>query len=222
MARRAKEEAERTRTRILASALALFAKKGYAQTTFTDIAARLKLTKGAVYWHFASKEALLLALIDDMVARFGRLFAAAMPPGEASYPDVAALLARHTAQMLDHAEARAYFQLLHRQIKWTDSSMAAVRRDLLTNRRFGPWEAFRAALENDVRAGRAPPGTDAAQIASVSMAMLDGLVGAQIAEFLESDLEATLRLGFAALWASVRTDARGTKAGGGDDDRDKR
>ena len=54
------------------------------------------------------------------------------------------------------------------------------------------------------------------------MAMLDGLVGAQIAEFLESDLEATLRLGFAALWASVRTDARGTKAGGGDDDRDKR
>ena len=95
MARRAKEEAERTRTRILASALALFAKKGYAQTTFTD---------------------------------------------------VAALLARHTAQMLDHAEARAYFQLLHRQIQWTDSSMAAVRRDLLTNRRFGPWEAFRAAL----------------------------------------------------------------------------
>ena len=223
MARRAKEEAERTRTRILASALALFAKKGYAQTTFTDIAARLKLTKGAVYWHFASKEALLLALIDDMVARFGRLFAAAMPPGEASYPDVAALLARHTPQMLDHAEARAYFQLLHRQIKWTDSSMAAVRRDLLTNRRFGPWEAFRAALENDVRAGRARPGTDAAQIASVSMAMLDGLVGAQIAEFLESDLEATLRLGFAALWASVRADARGTtKAGGGDNDRDKR
>ena len=173
MARRAKEEAERTRTRILASALALFAKKGYAQTTFTDIAARLKLTKGAVYWHFASKEALLLALIDDMVARFGRLFAAAMPPGEASYPDVAALLARHTAQMLDHAEARAYFQLLHRQIQWTDSSMAAVRRDLLTNRRFGPWEAFRAALENDVRAGRARPGTDAAQIASVAETMIE-------------------------------------------------
>lgn len=121
--------------------------------------------------------------------------------------------------MLDHAEARAYFQLLHRQIQWTDSSMAAVRRDLLTNRRFGPWEAFRAALENDVRAGRARPGTDAAQ----SMAMLDGLVGARIAEFLESDLEATLRLGFAALWASVRADARETtKAGGGDDDRDKR
>lgn len=207
MARRAKEEAEKTRARILASALALFAKKGYAQTTFTDVAARLEMTKGAVYWHFASKEALLLALIDDMTARFGRLFAATMPPGDASYPDVAAMMARSAARMLASPVARDYFTLLHRQIQWTDSSMAAVRRDLLTNRRFGPWEAFRAAVENDVRAGRARPGTDAAQMASVSMAVLDGLVGARLAEFLESDLEATLRLGFEALWARMRAEA---------------
>ena len=42
MARKAKAEAEKTRTRILASALSLFVKKGYERTTFTDIAARLK------------------------------------------------------------------------------------------------------------------------------------------------------------------------------------
>ena len=65
MARRTKEEAERTRTRILANALSLFTKKGYDHTTFTDIAARLKMTKGAVYWHFESKQALLIAIIDE-------------------------------------------------------------------------------------------------------------------------------------------------------------
>ena len=53
MARRTKEEAEKTRKRIMASALSLFAKRGYDRTTFNDIAARLGLTKGAVYWHFA-------------------------------------------------------------------------------------------------------------------------------------------------------------------------
>ena len=58
MSRKTKVEAERTRARILASALALFVRKGYEHTTFTDIAARLKMTKGAVYWHFATKEAL--------------------------------------------------------------------------------------------------------------------------------------------------------------------
>ena len=72
MARSTKEEAEKTRTRILASALDLFAQKGYEHTTFTDVAAQLKLTKGAVYWHFASKEALLRALVDEMFTRFER------------------------------------------------------------------------------------------------------------------------------------------------------
>ena len=73
MARRTKEEAERTRARIMASALSLFAKKGYDRTTFNDIAARLKLTKGAVYWHFESKQALLTALLDEMLSMIDTL-----------------------------------------------------------------------------------------------------------------------------------------------------
>ena len=64
MPRKAKEEAEKTRARILASALDLFTKKGYEHTTFTDVAAKLKLTKGAVYWYFATKEELLIALVE--------------------------------------------------------------------------------------------------------------------------------------------------------------
>ena len=52
MSKKTKEEAEKTRRRILASALVLFSRRGYDRTTFNDIAARLKLTKGAIYWHF--------------------------------------------------------------------------------------------------------------------------------------------------------------------------
>ena len=43
MARKSKVEAEKTRTRILASALSLFVRKGYDHTTFVDIAERLKM-----------------------------------------------------------------------------------------------------------------------------------------------------------------------------------
>ena len=70
MARRSKEDAKKTRESILASALAMFAEKGYEHTTFTDIAARLKMTKGAVYWHFESKQNLLIALVDEMLEKF--------------------------------------------------------------------------------------------------------------------------------------------------------
>ena len=85
MPKKAQRDSERTRERILASALALFAKKGYVHTTFTDIAARLKMTKGAVYWHFESKQALLMALIDEMLAKFKRQISELLPPGTASF-----------------------------------------------------------------------------------------------------------------------------------------
>ena len=84
MARRRKEDAEKTRRRILASALSLFVRKGYERTTFNDIAARLKMTKGAVYWHFESKERLLVELVEEALAKFRRQLDEMMPTGTSS------------------------------------------------------------------------------------------------------------------------------------------
>ncbi|WP_035985311.1 TetR family transcriptional regulator [Leptolyngbya sp. KIOST-1] len=52
-----------TRSRILASAQRVFAQQGYAGATLDAIAADAGLTKGAVYWHFASKIDLFIALL---------------------------------------------------------------------------------------------------------------------------------------------------------------
>lgn len=63
MARRTKADAAKTRQKILKAARDLFSKKGYDRTTFEDIALRINLTKGAVYWHFNSKPELLRQLV---------------------------------------------------------------------------------------------------------------------------------------------------------------
>lgn len=63
MARRTKEDAEQTKTEILNSAMELFYEKGFARTTFDEIAKRINLTKGAVYWHFRNKTDLLAELM---------------------------------------------------------------------------------------------------------------------------------------------------------------
>ena len=63
MARRTKEDAEQTREAILDSALQTFYEKGYSRTTFDEIAKRINLTKGAVYWHFKNKADVVAALI---------------------------------------------------------------------------------------------------------------------------------------------------------------
>lgn len=54
---------ERSTERILDSALKLFVRRGYVDTTIDDIAEASDLTKGAVYHYFGSKEELLLELL---------------------------------------------------------------------------------------------------------------------------------------------------------------
>ena len=218
MARRAKQDAEKTRTRILASALALFAKKGYEHTTFTDIAARLKMTKGAVYWHFESKQALLLALLDEMLAKFRRQTERLLPPGETSFeglafPVVADMMVRNAVQIVSDAKGTAFFLLVHEQVQWADVSMADVRSELMRNKRFGPWAAFKTAVENEMRAGRVREDVDPVQVASVCVAIFDGIVHARIARLLQCDMEDTLRKSYAAVWRSMAVAPGASPAG---------
>lgn len=63
MARRTKEEAEETQKAICLAALDIFCEKGYSRTTFDEIAKRINLTKGAIYWHFRNKADILTEII---------------------------------------------------------------------------------------------------------------------------------------------------------------
>ena len=58
-----------TRDRILSAALEVFAGKGYHRATVDDIVRVSGTSKGAVYHHFPTKEALFLALVDDFAER---------------------------------------------------------------------------------------------------------------------------------------------------------
>ena len=205
MARKRKEEAEKTCSRILASALELFSKKGYERTSFTDIAARLKLTKGAVYWHFASKEALLVALVQLAHERFSRQLETLFPKGELTFSAVADMMVRNAEAIVEDPRGAAFFRLMKCQIRWSDASMEKVREDLMAQKAFGPKCAFKTALANDVASGRARADLDADEIASVCLAIWDGLVQARIDHFLSCDLAATLTHAYAAIWASIKT-----------------
>jgi TetR/AcrR family acrAB operon transcriptional repressor len=57
--RRTKEEAEQTKESIFQAGIDLLAKKGIHETSMSDIARAAGVTRGAIYWHFENKEALL-------------------------------------------------------------------------------------------------------------------------------------------------------------------
>jgi AcrR family transcriptional regulator len=65
--RAARAETGDRRAELLSAALELFARKGYGQASVDEIAAAAGCSKGALYWHFASKEELLMALIDERI-----------------------------------------------------------------------------------------------------------------------------------------------------------
>jgi AcrR family transcriptional regulator len=77
MARTVGSAAEETRRRILDTATALFAERGYAGTTIRDISERLGMTKGSLYYHFTSKEDLLFALLEPCFDALNEFVAAA-------------------------------------------------------------------------------------------------------------------------------------------------
>lgn len=66
MVRRTKAEAELTRRRVLEAALVALSEGGVHATALEDVAARAGVTRGAVYWHFADKAALVAEVLRDM------------------------------------------------------------------------------------------------------------------------------------------------------------
>ena len=88
-----------TKERILAAALEMFSKNGYAGTNIRELSASLGLVKSGVYKHFESKEAIWNALLDQMIAYYGEHFGSAehLPP----VPDSLEGLVHMTMQMVN-------------------------------------------------------------------------------------------------------------------------
>lgn len=66
---RERQREERARL-ILGAAQDVFADKGYRDASIDEIAARAGIAKGTVYLHFASKEDLLVALVEQEIVEF--------------------------------------------------------------------------------------------------------------------------------------------------------
>ena len=73
--RRSNEERrEQSTEQVLASALTFFVTRGYRATSIDDIARAAGLTKGAVYFYFKGKVALLLELLSQSATLYDGIF----------------------------------------------------------------------------------------------------------------------------------------------------
>ncbi len=115
------EQSRSRRERILDAAFSAFAKRGYRDTAVDDIAAAAETSKGGIYFHFPSKEAIFRELMqttaDKLVARVERAVAHETEPvarAEAALSTVLTTFAGHRTMarvlFLDMAGAGRAFQ----------------------------------------------------------------------------------------------------------------
>src|SRR4051812_49541023 len=104
---RREAEAQATRDKLVRAALELFSERGYASVGTEEIVARAKVTRGALYHHFADKRDLFRAVFErvegELMERIGESLEATDDPWE--------LLLAGVASFLDACEEPAVKQI---------------------------------------------------------------------------------------------------------------
>ena len=149
------ERAQATRRRILDAAAGLFRENGYAAVAMRDVARATQMRAGSLYYHFPSRETLVVAVLDEGIIAVHRAVAEAL----SELPGSADPAMRFDAAVLGHLTA------LHAHSDYTSANVRifgqvpeAVRAANLPVRRAyeGLWDALladlhaRGALRSDI------------------------------------------------------------------------
>ncbi len=90
--------------RLLDEAARAFAERGYAAASVREIVEPVGMLPGSLYCHFATKEALLVAVCKEGVARIGAAVDAAVAPLDDPWQRLEAACVAHLSSMLDQTD----------------------------------------------------------------------------------------------------------------------
>jgi AcrR family transcriptional regulator len=132
---------------ILTSALQLFIRKGYRSTTVEQIATACSLTKGAVYFYFPNKAAVLFALFDEIEDLMINKMAARVAHAGPSMKDKLVALINSQSQMgLENAERMLLFILMLLEFNGADDDVETRVKAI--------YKRYYKAIEKIIRQGK--------------------------------------------------------------------
>ena len=177
MVRKTKEEAENTRREILKAALEVFYQKGYSRTTIDEIAARINLTKGAVYWHFKNKPDLLVELIKE------HFFQKQMIHYEVNtWEDLRNAMVESARRIHEDPEYRKFLFFVIFQMEWSEAMVSKVG-DSICGIRGYPLLQLQEALKNIQNNGFLDKQANIEELSLVLLYLWKGALGDEIGKF---------------------------------------
>lgn len=179
MARKTKEDAEKTRALILDSAEILFQENGVARTSLQNIAAHAGITRGAIYWHFKDKADVFNALMERSIwpmehACTGCIDSAMV----AADPNPVATLRHYQMEeikgLATNKEMQRFIEIALYRVELTED-MQSVREKIIESLK-NLYERNRLVFADPRVASRLKPGTTPDVAARVMQGALVGLI----------------------------------------------
>ena len=204
--RRTKEDAEQTRQAILESAMDIFYEKGYSKTTFDEIAKRINLTKGAVYWYFRNKPDIVAALINDFVQKHIKRLEEFRAGKEEENLDILAdmmLLAYH--HMKKNPLEYKFIFFITCQMEWSEAILVKIR-PLVEQTSEISRKLMTDTLLKLKKNKKIKEDTDVEKITEILQAMWMGLLENYLAKRMTLDFEQIVRQGFNLIFNSIKTE----------------
>ncbi|MBD3266751.1 TetR family transcriptional regulator [bacterium] len=204
MARRTKEEANATRENILDAALIVFSEKGYSHTTFVDIAKHVGMTKGAVYWHFPTKNDLLAQLLMRGFVQIEELVNESIP-GETTLDNLAAEYAEHARVIIENEQFKKLIFFVSLRIEWTEEWIADFDKKI---KELEPWpiEKIGRVLAKAKTQGQIKDNVDIHLIEDILNAMFRGLINYHLGGHATTSLPECVKEGFQTVIESIKVE----------------
>ncbi len=108
------------RRQILAAALEVFSRQGYAGTTLDDITNAAELSKGAIYWYFTSKADLFATLLGERASIFTEILEDAGQQGTTPLQSLELMWLRWMEALETDRSYQAYVRLAHLRVEVAD------------------------------------------------------------------------------------------------------
>jgi TetR/AcrR family acrAB operon transcriptional repressor len=125
LARKTRELALETRKKLLESALDVMSEKPFDAVSISEIANRVGLSKGAVYWHFKNKSDLLVNLIRQIGENVGINSSYEENPPE-DFNDLRRFFLNKLRKTDKNERMQKIIKLMHRAREWPDDVHSAV------------------------------------------------------------------------------------------------
>ncbi|MDF1485556.1 TetR family transcriptional regulator [Ramlibacter sp. H39-3-26] len=145
MARRTKEDAMVTRSRLLDAAESLFHARGVARTSLGDIAQAAGMTRGAIYWHFKDKADLFNAMMERVKLPLENAYHAGQDDDGSPLERMRSVISRMLRELVDNERIRRVFEIARFKAEYVDEMHAVHERHVAA------CGDFLSRLERDLR-----------------------------------------------------------------------